>query len=614
MQRSDGEQKILNELTGVIQTGGGDDTVDEVHGMYDKFLTALHRIPGKIVMTSSVADGPVWTVQQLRFRDRMYRFVHEGAVFAVESDPMLPPGLYDGPKLPGGPPYTPPPDWPQRIQRNGVVYGRGDTIPPGEVPWLEDWSEIEDRNEELNDQWQTRWDSQINLIVEPLTFSFSPAGVLEGNIRVRVEGTSDFVRLWFRWTTSWLSVGFRGLTPTGTPTPRENGRAGRYSGETNYYFQVAGSVSGLDPGTYLDQLRVSLLNDGYWGLTPTENDIMVINGRKETETVNVALEIPETDYPVLSVTPDTGASVGPDEAGYTDTVLYTVSNIGTGAMTWSASTNQSWATLDVGSGTLAPGASQVVTVTVDTTGLSAGEHTATLTVSETSGGSQTRDITAEVLGYVAAMSVWEHRGTNEWHGSQEYVDNADQKTRCCAITNWNVTNGACVAGPATGWIANFAAVFQDTRARIDYTWNAGLGKWVAEKRYRYAGLGYYFQITAIGATDADDWEKFYVKFAYDTETIWIQLSTILTYAAWVASGQNAATDYIYFVHEGDGLPRPICGGRNATASDWWRESDDMLTPIACSALVVNAGAFAGTTNNLRDGGVQDRTGSIFKVG
>ncbi len=74
------------------------------------------------------------------------------------------------------------------------------------------------------------------------------------------------------------------------------------------------------------------------------------------------------------------------EAADPANVIITVSNVGGATISWSGSSNQAWLTLDVASGTLAPGASINVTATINSTGQLPGTHTAVITFVNVSNG------------------------------------------------------------------------------------------------------------------------------------------------------------------------------------------------------------------------------------
>ena len=62
-------------------------------------------------------------------------------------------------------------------------------------------------------------------------------------------------------------------------------------------------------------------------------------------------------------------------------VILTVGNDGGGTLAWTASADEPWVDLSFSQGTLAPGGASTIRVTVDGSGLAAGTHTATISVS-----------------------------------------------------------------------------------------------------------------------------------------------------------------------------------------------------------------------------------------
>ena len=92
----------------------------------------------------------------------------------------------------------------------------------------------------------------------------------------------------------------------------------------------------------------------------------------------------------LSVTPSTGlTSSGPVGGPFSPTgTTYTLSNLGTGTMTWTAAVTQPWMSLSAGTGSLGPNASTQVTVYVNTNGnaLGLGAYNDTVTFTNTVSG------------------------------------------------------------------------------------------------------------------------------------------------------------------------------------------------------------------------------------
>jgi hypothetical protein len=97
----------------------------------------------------------------------------------------------------------------------------------------------------------------------------------------------------------------------------------------------------------------------------------------------------------LSITPS-GLDFGMLQKGSTATQILTISNTGQQPFDWKVNVgNTAWLSLDTSIGTLQPGVFQTIHVTADATSLSAGNHSATLVVSEGSESLQV-EVTLEV--------------------------------------------------------------------------------------------------------------------------------------------------------------------------------------------------------------------------
>ena len=82
-------------LTGVQEVGEDyTDRIDEIHGMLDRPHTSLQRLPGKLLATTGLAEGPVWSLHQLRFRDTILMMVHEGTGINVSRETLPPAGRF----------------------------------------------------------------------------------------------------------------------------------------------------------------------------------------------------------------------------------------------------------------------------------------------------------------------------------------------------------------------------------------------------------------------------------------------------------------------------------------------------------------------------------------
>ncbi len=109
----------------------------------------------------------------------------------------------------------------------------------------------------------------------------------------------------------------------------------------------------------------------------------------------VTVDLTVTATPAIGLTPTSltyAAQVGSDPP--TQTV--TVTNTGNGTLDWSATDNQTWLSVSPSTGSLASGASQVVTVTVTSSSLAAGSYLATLTVGDPAAGNTPQTVSVDL--------------------------------------------------------------------------------------------------------------------------------------------------------------------------------------------------------------------------
>jgi len=105
--------------------------------------------------------------------------------------------------------------------------------------------------------------------------------------------------------------------------------------------------------------------------------------------------------------------------------VYTLKNRGDAPLDWSVSADEGWVNFDVTSGTLLPGQSTQVTVTLTRAGLPTGVSSSTMTFSnDTDGvGSTTREASLDITGAVAvSMSYRTKGGTAQLIGHSEFPD------------------------------------------------------------------------------------------------------------------------------------------------------------------------------------------------
>jgi len=153
-------------------------------------------------------------------------------------------------------------------------------------------------------------------------------------------------------------------------------------------------VNGVPPVTVA---MTSTGNGSYTGQIPAEvTGTTVSYTVSATDSLSSSTSVSGSPYtvtasaPVLSVTPVTPLTTsGPVGGPFTPSgANYTVSNTGVGSMSWTASNTTNWLTLSQTSGTLAAGASTIVTATINSAAnsLSGGGYADTLTFTNTTTG------------------------------------------------------------------------------------------------------------------------------------------------------------------------------------------------------------------------------------
>src|SRR5262245_33606029 len=169
----------------------------------------------------------------------------------------------------------------------------------------------------------------------------------------------------------------------------------------------------------------------------------------------------------------------------TRTRVLTLSNTGRIDLTWSITPSAPWVAANPSSGTVAPGGSQAVTVTVDTTGLSPGVYTATLAVQNNSGRQPTTNVpvTLVVPAYYQAVntggSSYTDGNGDAWSPDQRY-----------AAGSWGYTSTSTNVQTTTQPIAGTTddILYQNLRVDpVEYRFD-GLPNGVYEVDVRFAEL------------------------------------------------------------------------------------------------------------------------------
>lgn len=107
------------------------------------------------------------------------------------------------------------------------------------------------------------------------------------------------------------------------------------------------------------------------------------------ETINVTLKV--TGTPILSINPGSLSFSSPVGTNPPFKTL-TIQNTGGGVLDWSA-TSTSWIKLDAAAGSLTAGASKSIKVSIDVSGLAAGNHPGSIVIASNAGADRTVDVT-----------------------------------------------------------------------------------------------------------------------------------------------------------------------------------------------------------------------------
>jgi hypothetical protein len=100
MQRTREKPAILQDLRGIREVGEDFiDRIDEVHGLFNEPATSLQRIPGKLLATTGLAGGPIWSLHQLRFQDTVLMLTHDGPNLDYNRESLPAAGQFFAPGL-----------------------------------------------------------------------------------------------------------------------------------------------------------------------------------------------------------------------------------------------------------------------------------------------------------------------------------------------------------------------------------------------------------------------------------------------------------------------------------------------------------------------------------
>ncbi len=236
------------------------------------------------------------------------------------------------------------------------------------------------------------------------------------------------------------------------------------TGGTAPYTWTEESTTGLPAGLTLapngNLNGLATAGAGTWNLILQVKDS---NGaiRKVCATLTVALT--GSGPGTLSMTSGAGLSASGSFGGpfSPSSVQYTLSNIGTTSINWTATKTQSWLTPSPASGTLAAGANTTVTVSLNTAAnsLAANNYSDTVTFTNTTNnaGNTTRSVALTVFA-TAANLTWDANGTTstQTDGVGEWTT-ASQWWNGSANVTWAAGSNALFGNGGTGGAVTLAS-------------------------------------------------------------------------------------------------------------------------------------------------------------
>jgi hypothetical protein len=413
-RRTENDREIMANLTEIRQVGPDPDTIiDEIHGLTDNPRTSLARIPGKVICSSGVLDGPVWSLHQLRFRDAYVTIRHAGDQFVVTPQPLPPQGgrfpmpifsdgQWDNPNQ-NSPPFPLFWDWPTEDSEDLVVLHDAYLQPP--IPSL---SPLYGGQQTFHYLWANP---------NSLDFTVTPT---PSYLTFLVKKSDWWERLGCYVIVSW--------------NPNQT------------WFEL---YHPRDPGTPFDEWYWpgNLVSNGElvplrtWRIDDTWDELFVLRfigplGASTTITIQAtddrgtALRNPDG-----ALINDTVAVIGTvlsatalaefnffDGLGDSITNTFTITNGTSSPVVWNATLDLPAAlaglvTVTPSSGTLAGGASQVVSVTMDSTGVAVGAYDGTI---EVDGVSVTFE--SEVHAFDGFVDMYQDLGYLDYFRTFDYSD------------------------------------------------------------------------------------------------------------------------------------------------------------------------------------------------
>lgn len=351
--------EVTRALTGIREVGEDfADRIDEIHGLYDDPVTSLSRVPGKLLMSSGIAAGPIWSLHQLRFSDTIMMLSQEGPNLIVGTDP---------PPLSGR--WYPPPDYPDSSEDPQIQAADWPT------PFKEEIEELSTARQSRPPSYEpaSPYDYQVSVIPRSLDLEccYGAEDVSGGPITLQISGTFPALNIFaFAYGTGDLT-GRLHLQQVDSSTSYGSG-----SSSIVLDFRVTADVGGpfpLDPGSYSGSVIFEVAEANY----PYTPALASGDG-----TVGVSVQVNRPYILLLGPNPTFSFIQGIDtEPEYE--VLVVRENRGKCPLAWYASgPDIKGVTISPASGVLDPGQLAIIVVTADPNEMDVGEHSGILTITD----------------------------------------------------------------------------------------------------------------------------------------------------------------------------------------------------------------------------------------
>lgn len=324
----------------------------------------------------------------------------------------------------------------------------GTTPPPQSITFWKGGDRTKNYSVSANSSWITVTPSSGTIATErdEISVSVNPSGLSGGNyttsiiisvqgFKGRINQTAIPVSFTVSGTSSTPSISlspsalsFSGVAGGAAPTAQlitlKNPSGGTLSWTTNENVAwLSLSSSSGTTTTESDSISATVNPTGLAAGTHTAAVTISASGAANTPQVipvTLTLSAPPTSTPVISLNVPSLTFTGTSGAANPSGQYFTVSNTGTGTLTWAAGDDATWLSLSPAQGTNAG----TVTATVNLSGLTAGTYNGTVTVSATGATSKTLSVSFTVKQPTTAGAVnltWAANTESDLAGYKVYV-------------------------------------------------------------------------------------------------------------------------------------------------------------------------------------------------